>query len=24
MTNQLIYKGKAKDIYSTKDENVIR
>lgn len=24
VTNQLIYKGKAKDIYSTKDENVIR
>ncbi|HER3601116.1 TPA: phosphoribosylaminoimidazolesuccinocarboxamide synthase [Streptococcus pyogenes] len=24
MTNQLIYKGKTKDIYSTKDENVIR
>ncbi|HEP1503163.1 TPA: phosphoribosylaminoimidazolesuccinocarboxamide synthase [Streptococcus pyogenes] len=24
MTNQLIYKGKVKDIYSTKDENVIR
>ncbi|MGS6037057.1 phosphoribosylaminoimidazolesuccinocarboxamide synthase [Streptococcus pyogenes] len=24
MTNQLIYKGKEKDIYSTKDENVIR
>ncbi len=24
VTNQLIYKGKVKDIYSTKDENVIR
>lgn len=24
VTNQLIYKGKTKDIYSTKDENVIR
>ena len=24
MSNQLIYTGKAKDIYSTEDENVIK
>ena len=24
MTNQLIYTGKAKDIYTTEDENVIK